>query len=172
MQTGIDYALSYIKSFEGYIKAPVWDVNAYRLGYGSDTITNPDGSWRKVQINDRVNEAQALLDLKRRLSTEFEPKVIRKVGLTNWNKLHPKVKGALLSLAYNYGNITKQAIVDAIAIGNNQLIAKAIVTSTLNDNKKLPVKTQEALKLRRKKEADIIASVPDQAPDDKKKTTV
>lgn len=169
--TGIDYALQYIKSFEGFIPTPIWDVNAYRLGYGSDTITMPNGTFRKVVKTDRVNQTQALADLKRRLVAEFEPKVIRKTGLNNWQRLHPKVKGALLSLAYNYGNITKQAIIDAISTGKNSLIAEALVKSTLNDNKKLPVKVQNALKDRRKKEALIIASVPDTIENPKKKTT-
>ncbi|MGD4317972.1 hypothetical protein QT621_26175, partial [Xanthomonas citri pv. citri] len=33
-----------IRRFEGFKSAPYWDVNHFRIGFGSDTITREDGS--------------------------------------------------------------------------------------------------------------------------------
>lgn len=152
-------AADIIKKFEGYTPKAVWDVNAYRLGYGSDTITLPGGKYRKVLKTDVTTQANATLDLIRRIK-EFEKKVNIKVGPTYWNGLSAQVKAALLSLAYNYGNITKVAIINAIKTGNSVKIADAVIASTLGDNKKLSISIQNALKARRKAEADIIRKAP------------
>ena len=37
-------AFDLIKRFEGFRTTPYWDVNAYRTGYGSDTVTLADGA--------------------------------------------------------------------------------------------------------------------------------
>lgn len=152
-------AADIIKKFEGFTPKAVWDVNAYRLGYGSDTITLSNGTFRKVLKTDVTNQANATLDLIRRIK-EFEKKVQIKVGPTYWNALNDKVKAALLSLAYNYGNITKAAIIAAIKTGNSLKIADAIVTSTAGDNKKLSTSIQNALKQRRQAEAAIVRNAP------------
>ena len=55
-----------IKQHEGFKSNTYWDVNAHRLGYGSDTITNLDGSVRRVKNGDTVTREQAELDLRRR----------------------------------------------------------------------------------------------------------
>ena len=43
-------AFDLIKRFEGFRTTPYWDVNAYRTGYGSDTVTLADGSSPSHQI--------------------------------------------------------------------------------------------------------------------------
>lgn len=40
-------AFNIIKQFEGYRAKPYYDVNAFRAGYGSDTVTLSDGSIKK-----------------------------------------------------------------------------------------------------------------------------
>ena len=159
--TQYEFAAELLKKYEGHDKnwRAGWDVNAWRIGYGSDTITFDDGTYRKVKQTDVTNEKNATKDLVRRVK-EFETKVKKKVGAEFWEPLDYQVKGALISLAYNYGNITKQAIIDAIKTGNSKKIAEALIKSTYNDNKKLSENVRNALRKRRKKEADIIAARP------------
>lgn len=154
------YAADLLIKYEGFNRTAVWDVNAWRIGHGSDTITNASGNFRKVKQGDVTTKENARKDLERRLK-EFENKISKQVGAEYWNPLNYKVKAALISLAYNYGSITKQAIKDAIKTGSSEQIANAVINSTYNDNKKLSEPVRQALRNRRKKEADIIRSAPD-----------
>jgi len=104
-----DNVANFIKKFEGYSSKPYWDVNAYRLGYGSDTITLPDGTFRKVVKTDVTTREMAEKDIARRIKQDFEPVVKRQIG-DAYNKLPEPARTALLSIAYNYGSITKPAI--------------------------------------------------------------
>ena len=153
------FAADLLIKYEGYNPTAVWDVNAYRIGHGSDTITDDNGNFRKVKKGDVTTKANARKDLERRLP-EFEKKIIRQIGAKYWEPLNYKVKGALISLAYNYGSITKQEIKEAIKTGNSKKIADAVINSTYNDNKSLSAGVRQALRNRRKKEADIIRSAP------------
>lgn len=96
------YAL--IRGFEGYRDKPYWDVNAYRIGYGSDTITGPDGRAVRVTPGMTVDRASADADLKRRVDTEFMPIAQRAVG-DKWTSLNDAQRSALTSIAYNYGRV-------------------------------------------------------------------
>jgi GH24 family phage-related lysozyme (muramidase) len=154
------FAADLLIRYEGFNKTAVWDVNAYRIGHGSDTITDASGNFRKVKQGDVTTKENARKDLERRLK-EFENKIIKQIGAEYWQPLNYKVKAALISLAYNYGSITKQAIKDAIKTGSSEQIANAVINSTYNDNKKLSESVRQALRNRRKKEADIIRSAPD-----------
>lgn len=146
-------AAVFIKKFEGYSSKPYWDVNAYRLGHGSDTLTLPDGSFRKVLKTDTTTRELAQKDLERRLKTEFIPKVKTQVGEPSWSNLPDPAKVSLISLAYNYGSITKKNIVNAARTGNVETLSKAIVDSTYNDNAKLSEKVRNSLRDRRAQEA-------------------
>jgi hypothetical protein len=148
-----------LKKYEGYNSKATWDVNAWRIGYGSDTITLNNGTNRKVVQGDQTNEANATKDLIRRVK-QFEKKIINQIGEEFWTPLNYKVKAPLISLAYNYGSITKQAIRDAIKTGNSETIANAVVNSTYNDNKSQSAQVRQALRNRRKKESDIIRQAP------------
>ena len=159
-------AMNFIKDFEGFNETAVWDVNAWRIGYGSDTITLNNGTFRKVVSGDRTTKANAEKDLKRRIP-EFEKKVINYLesyGIQKryWNALPDPAKIGLLSFAYNYGNIVKNSIRQAIKTGNVDLIADAVITSTINDNKGTPY--YNGLRKRRKKEADLIRSQKKKIP--------
>jgi GH24 family phage-related lysozyme (muramidase) len=153
------YAADLLIKYEGFNRTAVFDVNAYRIGHGSDTITDASGNFRKVKQGDVTTEANARKDLERRLK-EFENKIIKQVGSEYWQPLNYKVKAALISLAYNYGSITKPEIKEAIKTGFSEQIANALINSTYNDNKKLSDSVRQALRNRRKKEADIIRSAP------------
>lgn len=149
-------AAEVIKKFEGFIPKAKWDVNAYRIGYGSDTITFPDGKVKKVEKTDVITRPDADRDLIRRIKYQFMPGVIRQIGKDAWDKLSPGGKIALTSLSYNYGSITKKSIINAAKTGNEKLLADTIVIATANDNKSQPLSVQKALKNRRKAESDLI----------------
>jgi GH24 family phage-related lysozyme (muramidase) len=128
-----DMATNLIKEREGFIAKPEYDVNAYRAGYGSDTVTRPDGSVEKIKPGMSVSREDAERDLQRRIQTEFVPKAAAKVGEENWSRLPENTRAALTSIAYNYGNIPNR-IVPAVQSGNPEAIAKAI-ESLAGDNK-------------------------------------
>ena len=65
---------------------------------------------------------------------------------------------ALISIAYNYGNVPKQAIINAARARDLTTLAKVWTESTYNDNKKLPENVRNALRKRRAKEAALIAA--------------
>lgn len=128
-----DMTTALIKQREGFQPTAKWDVNANRLGYGSDTITLPDGTVQKVTEGMRVSEKDAERDLQRRIQTEFVPKAAAKVGEENWARLPENVRASLTSIAYNYGTIPSR-IVPAVQSGNPETIARAI-ESLAGDNK-------------------------------------
>lgn len=131
--TGGDLTTDLIKQREGYIERPKFDVNAYRAGYGSDTVTLPDGTVQKVTPGMRVSREDAERDLQRRIQTEFVPKAAAKVGEDVWATLPENTRAALTSVAYNYGTVPSR-IVPAVQSGNPETIARAI-ESLAGDNK-------------------------------------
>jgi len=131
--TGGDMTTNLIKEREGFIEKPKYDVNAYRAGYGSDTVTLPDGTVQKVTPGMSISREDAERDLQRRINTEFVPKAAAKVGEENWARLPENTRAALTSVAYNYGTIPSR-IVPAVQSGNPEAIAKAI-ESLADDNK-------------------------------------
>lgn len=128
-----DLATDLIKQREGFIEKPKYDVNAYRAGYGSDTVTLADGTVQKVTPGMRVSREDAERDLQRRIQTEFVPKAAAKVGEDVWSGLPENTRAALTSVAYNYGTIPSR-IVPAVQSGNPEAIARAI-ESLADDNK-------------------------------------
>lgn len=128
-----DMTTNLIKEREGFIEKPKYDVNAYRAGYGSDTVTLPDGSVQKIEPGMRVSREDAERDLQRRIQTEFVPKAAAKVGEQVWSGLPENTRAALTSIAYNYGTIPSR-IVPAVQSGNPETIARAI-ESLAGDNK-------------------------------------
>lgn len=156
MNEFIKKAALYIASHEGFAKKAYYDVNAWRIGYGSDTITTADGKVIKVEEGDIVTKEQAQKDLERRIEKEFLPKVLNRIGGNYFFVLPDSAKIALLSLAYNYGNITKKSIIEAIKTGDVNKIGAAILAATKNDNQRLPEKTRLSLYERRKKEVEFM----------------
>jgi GH24 family phage-related lysozyme (muramidase) len=98
-----DATLGLIRQFEGFRETPYWDVNAYRTGYGSDTITTADGRVVPVTQGARVTREDAERDLLRRVNSEFMPSARSAVGPEAFDALDPNQQAALVSLAYNYG---------------------------------------------------------------------
>lgn len=123
LQVG-DETLSLIRQYEGMQESPYWDVNHWRVGYGSDTITGKDGKIRKTTKNDVISKEEAELDLARRVGL-IEKDIQDKVGTSTWNNFSANTKAALTSVAYNYGTLPKN-VVSAAKLGDNNTIAMAV----------------------------------------------
>ena len=124
-------AFDLIRRFEGYRDNPYWDVNAYRVGYGSDTITMPDGSVVSVKPGMTVDRAAAERDLARRVETEFMPIAMNAVGPQAWGALGEPQKAVLASIAYNYGRMPQNV---AMAIKNGDLSGAASAIEALSSH--------------------------------------
>lgn len=113
-----------LRRFEGFRDAAYWDVNAFRTGYGSDTITRADGTVVKVDQASRVSRDDAERDLNRRLNDEFVPKASGAVG-PGWASLPTAAKDALVSVTYNYGALPG-SVAEAAKSGDLTSISAAI----------------------------------------------
>jgi GH24 family phage-related lysozyme (muramidase) len=144
-----------IRKHEGYRARPYWDVNAYRVGYGSDTVTLEDGSVVKVKPGMEITREDAERDLQRRIG-EFQAGIVQEVGPGPWASLPASAKAALTSVAYNYGSLPGE-VVNAIKSGDLGQISAA-VRDLSGHNGGINAK-------RRSNEADIIASGGDEISD-------
>lgn len=113
-----------IRQFEGFTPTAKFDTNAFRVGFGSDTVTLSDGTIQKVTEGTRVSVQDAERDLERRI-TEFQNVIKGQIGADTFNAFTPQQQAALTSIAYNYGQLPDK-IVEAIKTGSTEKIADAI----------------------------------------------
>lgn len=116
-------AVSLLRKFEGFRESTYWDVNAHRVGYGSDTITKENGTIVRVKQGDTVTRADAERDLARR-TKEFEHSAADRVGAA-WGNLPTNAKAALVSVTYNYGRLPSN-VTEAARTGDVEKIASAV----------------------------------------------
>ena len=85
----------------------------YRIGFGSDTITTPGGSVKKVKKGDTITSDQAYADLERRLKNDFKPKVVAtcEANGVNYDSLPAPVKTVFIDCAYNYGSLWNSIVI-------------------------------------------------------------
>ncbi len=125
VKAGADPA-SMLRHFEGFSAQPYWDVNHWRVGYGSDTITRADGSIVPVTAMTQVTKEDAERDLQRRANLSTQD-VKSQIGDAAFNKLSPEAKASLTSVAYNYGSLAKTpAVVAAAQSGDPKALAAAV----------------------------------------------
>ena len=118
--------LAMIRKHEGFYSRTYWDVNAYRLGYGTDTITDRNGNVRRVRQGDTVTREDAERDLARRAQI-FRNAARQKIGAAEFDRLPAKTQAAITSVAYNYGSLDKlPSLVNAARSGNINAISQAI----------------------------------------------
>lgn len=122
--TGVDLSSRLLKQFESFRPTPYWDVNAYRVGFGSDTVTLADGSIQKVVQGMKVSVEDANRDLVRRIG-EFQGTIKNQIGADRFNSFNPQQQAALTSIAYNYGSLPGR-ILDAVKTGTSEEIANSI----------------------------------------------
>jgi len=119
-----------LRQFEGFRSTPYWDVNAYRVGYGSDTTTDAYGKISRVNPSTRVDKNMAEQDLLRR-SADYLAIVKNQIG-SIFDSLNNEVKAALASVAYNYGSLPRR-LVNAARTGNVANISGAISSLQYDD---------------------------------------
>jgi len=117
-------ATGLISQFEGLRLKPYWDVNHYRVGFGSDTVTRADGTVETVTKDTRITADDAIRDLNRR-KNETQAQVSAQVG-PGWGSLPEGAKAALTSVAYNYGTLPK-SVASAASSGDPNAVSKAIL---------------------------------------------
>jgi tape measure domain-containing protein len=122
--SGLEASAALLRDREKFRATPYWDVNAYRVGFGSDTVTLADGSIQKVVQGMRVSVEDANRDLYRRIG-EFQKTVKDQIGTERFNSFTPQQQAALTSVAYNYGSLPDR-IIAAVRSGTDQEIAQAI----------------------------------------------
>src|SRR3990167_10970396 len=102
--------LDTIKKFEGFSSKPYWDVNAWRAGYGSDTVTLADGTIKAIKKGMIILRSDAERDLARRVPA-FERRARSQLGSVIWDSFEDTVKAGLISMTYNYGSLPKRVII-------------------------------------------------------------
>ena len=85
----------------------------WRIGFGSDTITTPGNSVKRVKEGDEITSDQAYADLERRLKTEFKPKVVGTCAANgvDYDSLDTAVKIVFIDCAYNYGSLWNDIVI-------------------------------------------------------------
>jgi GH24 family phage-related lysozyme (muramidase) len=115
-------ATQYISKKEGYQPKATWDVNAYRLGYGTGKILD-NGTLRDVRPDkayyertkekqpangDRTTEQDALKVLEHEIRTTYRAAVVgtsdTKITEADWNALNDRQRAACVSYVYNCGS--------------------------------------------------------------------
>lgn len=138
--TAVPAATDLIKGFESYRSGAYWDVNHYRTGYGSDTMTGADGSVQTVQKGAQTTQADANRDLSRRVG-DIQTQLKSQLGPA-WDKLSPGAQSAMTSVAYNYGSLPKR-VATAAMTGDPAHVANAIL-SLAGDNAGVNAKRRRA----------------------------
>lgn len=139
---GASAAAQMIRGFESFAQKAYADTrtstgkfDAWRVGFGSDTVTRANGDIEKVTKETVATLADAERDLSRRLM-EFQSGIQKAIGIDTWNSLNAAQQAALSSIAYNYGSLPK-AIVDAIESGGGAaVVAKAIAGLSANPDRR------------------------------------
>ena len=142
----VNAAKELLRQREGLLTNAKYDTNAYRTGYGSDTVTQPDGTVVPVKSDTSITKDDAERDLARRTGIT-QNDIQSKIGADTWNKLTPDARVALTSTAYNYGSLP-DSVASVAQNGQASDIATAI-NNLGGDNEGINA-------VRRSKEASLI----------------
>ena len=115
---------SALRLSEGLRTNAYWDVNHWRTGYGSDTVTRADGSIEPVTATTQITPADAERDLQRRTGLAAQTAQTA-IGAGTWAAMSPGAQAALTSVVYNYGHVPSD-IAAAAAAGDASALAGAI----------------------------------------------
>jgi GH24 family phage-related lysozyme (muramidase) len=103
--TYTEVAANYLAYKEGFLSQAKYDVTRYRGGFGTENKVLANGTVIKVTKDTTFTLEEAKRTLQYDLDKVFVPKIINKIGKSNWEALKPTQKAALISYAYNTGNI-------------------------------------------------------------------
>lgn len=130
--SGQEQAAGALRHYEGLRTQPYWDVNHWRTGYGSDTITKADGTVQPVNQNTKITPEDAERDLNRRV-IETQTKIQTQVSPQAWSGLNKTQQAAVTSMGYNYG-LLPQDVAFAIRGGGGPAAISAAILNHQNDN--------------------------------------
>jgi GH24 family phage-related lysozyme (muramidase) len=94
-------------------------VGKWTIGYGQTTM---DG--RAVKQGDKMSKEQAVAGLRTNIKSHRDV-AISQVGQEKWDKLDPKVRASLTSVAYNYGSLPDR-IMPAVKTGDSKKISDSL----------------------------------------------
>ena len=115
-------AAKILRQEEGFRTKAYWDVNAWRVGYGTAFDRNQNNAYNQ---NSTISRVGAEIQLTQYDLPRFEQGIISQVGKQYWTALNENVQAALLSVVYNRGSLTS-TLVKAVQDGNKHRIAAAI----------------------------------------------
>lgn len=147
--TGNEASFNLIRRFEGFAPTAKWDQNAFRAGFGSDTVTLSDGTIKKVTEGMTVTMTDAVRDLVRRVD-EFTMVARSQLGPDRFDSFSAQQQAVFTSLAYNYGDLKSTGALNTFQTGSVEEIAEAI--------RKLGSHNGGINSRRRNQEADLFAS--------------
>jgi GH24 family phage-related lysozyme (muramidase) len=96
-----EHAANFIAEWEGFQAHAYWDVNHWRVGYGSDT-EGPNAA--PVTKDTVTTQARAKQNLSLRLG-EFKATLVHAIGAYAFNSLNQNQQVALIDMVYNYGHL-------------------------------------------------------------------
>ncbi|QOF71476.1 phage tail length tape measure family protein [Aminobacter sp. SR38] len=141
-EAGSSAAAEMIRGFESFVEKAYADkrtstgqFDAWRVGFGSDTITTASGEIQRVTQQTVVTLADAERDLSRRI-VEFQSGIQNAIGVETWKSLNDAQQAALTSIAYNYGSLPKSIVAAIQNGGGPQLVAQAIAKLTANPSRR------------------------------------
>lgn len=150
-------AANLVAQFEGFSATPYWDVDAYRVGYSTDTIIGSDGQRTRVTPGMRVTQEQAVASLAPNIEehvgvllNQMQQRGLRVEDIT------PNQFAVLASIAYNFGPYkfnqqSGQSVLDAMAAGNMERAADIIANMSNSQSGQY----RQALMARRGREAQF-----------------
>lgn len=130
----IEQAKALLRKEEGFRESPYWDVNAHRVGYGSDTTVTAEGKVVRVTQGMKITRDDAERDLEYRLMKREGAQVQKQLGAT-WDKLSDSARAGLASVGYNYGSLPK-SVVAAARTGDPVAIANAVAALPANKTRR------------------------------------
>jgi GH24 family phage-related lysozyme (muramidase) len=146
-----DQTWTIILAHEGMVDTPMWDVDNWRIGHGSSTITKEDGTvivlpnygsapdLTKPEYggfeSGKITLEDADRDLKRRINEDFLPAAKKRINSAVIDSVPDSVIAVLTSLCYNYGgaSTTLNPIFDAV--NQEDYCLAADLTEALSANK-------------------------------------
>jgi|SRR5271166_3629907 len=123
-----EMAAEFIARWEGFSARAYWDVNHWRIGFGSST----EGPMEiPVEHHSTTTYERAIQNLELRIG-EFRYLVLRDIGTRKWSLLNPNQHVALIDICYNYGHVPIDVEPTELERTANAFIARATDNGGIN----------------------------------------
>lgn len=139
---GASAAAAMIRGFEQYSanaypdkRTSTGKFDAWRAGFGSDTVTRLNGDIETVTKSTVVTLEEAERDLSRRI-VDFQTGIQAAIGVETWKSLNEGQQAALTSIAYNYGSLPAKIVAAIQSGGGPEVVAQAIANLSANPSRR------------------------------------